>query len=125
MNIKPLKTETDYEAALARISELMDAKPDSKEGDELEVLSVLVEKYETIHHAIDAPDPVQAIRFQMEHFGLKDKDLIEYIGQSGRVSEVLSYKRKLTLPMIRMLQAGLNIPTKSLIQDYELRCGEK
>ena len=125
MNIKPLKTETDYETALARISELMDAKPDSKEGDELEVLSVLVEKYETIHHVIDAPDPVQAIRFQMEHFGLKDKDLIEYTGQSGRVSEVLSYKRKLTLPMIRKLQAGLNIPTKSLIQDYELRCGEK
>lgn len=121
MNIKPLKTETDYEAALARISELMDAEPDSKEGDELDVLSVLVEKYEATHHAIDAPDPVQAIRFQMEHFGLKDKDLIEYIGQSGRVSEVLSYKRKLTLPMIRRLQAGLNIPTRSLIQDYELK----
>jgi len=121
MDIKPLKTETDYEAALAHISELMDAEPDTKEGDELEVLSVLVEKYETMHHPVDAPDPVQAIRFQMEHYGLKDKDLIEYIGQSGRVSEVLAYKRKLTLPMIRRLHAGLNIPTKSLIQDYELK----
>ena len=72
MGIKPLKTETDYEAALARISELMDAEPDTEEGDELEVFSVLVEKYETMHHPVDAPDPVQAIRFQMEHFGLKD-----------------------------------------------------
>ena len=121
MNIKPLKTESDYETALARIGVLMDAVPDTKEGDELEVLSVLVEKYETMHHPVDAPDPVQAIRFQMEHYGLKDKDLIEYIGQSGRVSEVLSYRRKLTLPMIRRLQTGLNIPTESLIQDYKLK----
>jgi HTH-type transcriptional regulator / antitoxin HigA len=123
MNIKPLKTEADYERALTRISKLMDAEPDTKEGDELDVLSVLVENYEAIHHPVDAPDPVQAIRFQMEHFGLKDKDLIEYIGKSGRVSEVLAYKRKLTLPMIRKLRAGLNIPTESLIQDYELKQG--
>ena len=121
MNIKPLKTETDYEAALSRINELMDAAHDSKKGDELDVLSVLVENYETVHHAIESPDPIQAIQFQMEHFGLKDKDLIPYIGQSGRVSEVLAYKRKLTLPMIRKLEAGLNIPTKCLIQDYKLK----
>ena len=121
MNIKPLKTETDYEEALSRINELMDAIRDSKKGDELDVLSVLVENYETIHHAIESPDPIQAIQFQMEHFGLKDKDLIPYIGQSGRVSEVLAYKRKLTLPMIRKLEAGLNIPTKCLIQDYKLK----
>ena len=121
MNIKPLKTETDYEEALSRINELMDATHDSKEGDELDVLSVLVENYETVHHAIESPDPIQAIQFQMEHFGLKDKDLIPYIGQSGRVSEVLAYKRKLTLPMIRKLEAGLNIPTKCLIQDYKLK----
>lgn len=121
MNIKPLKTEADYERALARINKLMDAAPDTKEGDELDVLSVLVEKYEAAHYPVDAPDPVQAIRFQMEHYGLKDKDLIEYIGKSGRVSEVLAYKRKLTLPMIRRLRAGLNIPTESLIQDYELK----
>lgn len=121
MKIKPLKTEADYEDALARISKLMDATPDSKEGDELDVLSVLVENYETIHHNINTPDPIQAIQFQMEHFGLKDKDLIPFIGQSGRVSEVLAYKRKLTLPMIRKLEAGLNIPSKCLIQDYELK----
>lgn len=123
MNIKPLKTEADYERALARINKLMDATADTKEGDELDVLSVLVEKYEAMHYPVDAPDPVQAIRFQMEHYGLKDKDLIEYIGKSGRVSEVLAYKRKLTLPMIRRLRAGLNIPTESLIQDYELKQG--
>ena len=121
MNIKPLKTETDYEEALSRINELMDAAPDSKEGDELDVLSVLVENYEAVHHAIGTPDPIQAIRFQMEQFGLKDKDLIPLIGQSGRVSEVLTYKRKLTLPMIRKLEAGLNIRTKCLIQDYKLK----
>ena len=121
MNIKPLKTENDYEQALLRINELMDAAPDTKGGDELDVLSVLVENYESIHHAIDTPDPIQAIHFQMEQFGLKDKDLIPYIGQSGRVSEVLAYKRKLTLPMIRKLEAGLNIPTKCLIQNYKLK----
>ncbi len=121
MNIKPLKTENDYEQALLRITVLMDATPDTKGGDELDVLSVLVENYESIHHAIDTPDPIQAIHFQMEQFGLKDKDLIPYIGQSGRVSEVLAYKRKLTLPMIRKLEAGLNIPTKCLIQNYKLK----
>ncbi len=121
MKIKPLKTEKDYEDALSRIDKLMDAVPDSKEGDELEVLSVLVENYEAVHHAIDTPDPIQAIHFQMEQFGLKDKDLIPFIGQSGRVSEILAYKRKLTLPMIRRLEAGLNIPTKCLIQDYKLK----
>jgi len=121
MDIKPLKNERDYDAALARIEALMDAKPNTVEGDELDVLSVLVENYENKHHSIDLPDPVQAIRFQMEHYGLKDKDLIPYIGQSGRVSEVLSYKRKLTLPMIRRLQEGLNIPVISLIRDYELK----
>lgn len=121
MNIKPLKTEADYEDALSRINELMDASPDTKEGDELDVLTMLVENFEAVHHTIDTPDPVQAIKFQMEHFGLKDKDLIPYIGQSGRVSEVLAYKRKLTLPMIRKLEAGLNIPARCLIQDYELK----
>ena len=120
MNIKPLKTEVDYDNALVRIGMLMDAKKDTPEGDELDVLGILVENYESIHHAIDAPDPVQAIRFHMEQYGLKDKDLIPYIGQSGRVSEVLSYKRKLTLSMIRKLQVGLNIPTNSLIRDYEI-----
>ena len=121
MNIKPLKTEQDYDEALARIEQLMDAELGSPEGDELDVLSLLVEKYEEVHHSIDAPNPIEVIRFKMEQFGLKDKDLVEYIGQSGRVSEVMSYKRKLTLTMIRNLEKGLNISAKSLIEDYELR----
>ncbi len=121
MNIKPLKNEQDYDDALARIDQLMDSEPGSPEGDELDVLSVLVEKYEDINHPIEAPNPIEAIRFKMEQFGLKDKDLVEFIGQSGRVSEVMSYKRKLTLTMIRNLEKGLNISAKSLIEDYELR----
>ena len=121
MNIKPLKTEKDYDEALARIEQLMDAEIGTVEGDELDVLSVLIEKYEDVNHHIEAPNPIEAIRFKMEQFGLKDKDLIEYIGQSGRVSEVMSYKRKLTLTMIRNLEKGLNISAKSLIKDYELR----
>lgn len=121
MNIKPLKTEQDYDDALARIDQLMDSELGSPEGDELDVLSVLVEKYENVNHPIEAPNPIEAIRFKMEQFGLKDKDLVEYIGQSGRVSEVMSYKRKLTLTMIRNLEKGLNIPAKSLIEDYKLR----
>jgi len=121
MNIKPLKNEQDYDDALARIDQLMDSEFGSPEGDELDVLSVLVEKYEDINHPIEAPNPIEAIRFKMEQFGLKDKDLVEFIGQSGRVSEVMSYKRKLTLTMIRNLEKGLNISAKSLIEDYELR----
>jgi len=120
MNIKPVKTEADYEKAQARVDALMDATPDSKEGDELDVLVTLIEKYEAMHYPIDAPNPIEAIRFRMDQYDLKDKDLIPYIGQSGRVSEILSFKRKLTLSMIRRLHTGLKIPTESLIQDYEL-----
>jgi len=121
MNIKPLKNKHDYDNALTRVDQLMDSESGTPEGDELDVLSVLVEKYEDVNHPIEAPNPIEAIRFKMEQFGLKDKDLVEYIGQSGRVSEVMSYKRKLTLTMIRNLEKGLNISAKSLIEDYELR----
>ena len=123
MNIKPIKTEVDYDIALARVDDLMDARPDSPEGDEFDVLVTLIEKYEALHYPIDAPNPIEAIRFRMDQYDLKDKDLIPYIGQSGRVSEILSFKRKLTLSMIRKLHSGLNIPTESLIQDYELKNG--
>lgn len=123
MNIKPIKCEADYDAALARVDKLMDAELDTPQGDELDVLVTLIEKYETQHYSIDAPNPIEAIRFRMDQNGLKDKDLIPYIGQSGRVSEVLSFKRKLTLNMIRKLHSELNIPTESLIQDYELKHG--
>ncbi len=121
MNIKPIKCEADYDDALARVDDLMDALPDSPEGDELDILVTLIEKYEAQHYPIDAPNPVEAIRFRMEQYDLKDKDLIPYIGQSGRVSEVLGFKRKLTLSMIRKLHSGLKIPTESLIRDYELK----
>ena len=123
MNIKPIKTETDYDIALARVGDLMDARSDSPEGDELDILVTLIEKYEALHYPIDAPNPIDAIRFRMDQYDLKDKDLIPYIGQSGRVSEILSFKRKLTLSMIRKLHSGLKIPTESLIQDYELKNG--
>jgi len=121
MNIKPIKSETDYDAALERVAELMDARENTPEGDELDVLTTLVEAFESKHYPIHAPDPIEAILFRMDQNGLKDKDLIPFIGQSGRVSEVLNYSRKLTLPMIRRLHAGLNIPTESLIQEYELK----
>jgi len=122
MNIKPIKFESDYEAALKRVAQLMDADVDTPEGDELDVLVTLIEAFELKHYPINTPNPIEAILFRMDQYGLKDKDLIPYIGQSGRVSEVLNYSRKLTLPMIRKLHSGLNIPTESLIQDYKLKC---
>ena len=121
MNIKPIKTEVDYDAALERIMTLMDAKQNTPEGDELDILGTLIEAYEAKHHAIGKPNPIEAIRFRMEQYGLKDKDLVPYIGRTGRVSEVLNYRRKLTLTMIRKLHEGLNIPTESLVQDYPLQ----
>ena len=123
MNIKPVKCEADYDAALARVDDLMDAELDTPQGDELDILVTLIEKYEAQHHPVDTPNPIEAIRFRMDQNGLRDKDLIPYIGQSGRVSEVLSFKRKLTLNMIRKLHSELKIPTESLIQDYELKHG--
>jgi len=121
MNIKPIKTEADYEAALERIMTLMDAELDSPEGDELDIMGTLIEAYEAKHFTVNKPNPIEAIRFRMEQYGLKDKDLVPYIGRTGRVSEVLNYHRKLTLPMIRKLHKGLNIPTESLVQDYPLQ----
>jgi len=120
MNIHPIKHEADYEAALERIMALMDAEIDSPEGDELDILGTLVEAYEAKHHVIETPNPIEAIRFRMEQYGLKDKDLVPYIGHTGRVSEVLNCRRKLTITMIRKLHEGLKIPTDSLIKDYPL-----
>jgi len=121
MDIRPIKTEADYEAALTRVDQLMDAEIDSPGGDELDVLVTLIEAYEITHHPIDAPNPIEAINFRMEQYGLQHKDLMPFIGESGRVSEIMNYKRKLTLPMIRSLHNGLDIPTESLVQDYELK----
>ena len=123
MNIRPIKCEADYDAALARVDTLMDAELETPQGDELDILVTLIEKYENQHHPIDTPNPVEAIRFRMDQIGLKDKDLIPYIGQSGRVSEIMNFKRKLTLSMIRKLHSELKIPTESLIQEYDLKHG--
>jgi len=115
--IKPIKTEADYEAALERISDLMDAKSGTMEADELEVLATLVEYYEAEHYPIGMPDPIAAIRFRMEQAELNQRDLIPYIGSRSKVSEVLSGKRPLTLQMMRSLSQHLGIPAEVLLQE--------
>lgn len=116
MDIKPIKTKRDYQAALRAIEGLMGAKKDSPEGDQLDVLVTLVEAYEARHFPLDLPDPVAAIRFVMENRGLSVKDLVPYIGQPNRVYEVLGRKRPLTMAMAWKLHRGLGIPAESLIR---------
>lgn len=118
MEIKPIKTETDYQDALARLAEIFDARPGTSEGDELEVLSILIDKYEKKHDSIDFPDPVEAIKFRMEQLGIGQKDLAELLGFKSRASEILNRKRKLTLEMVRKLSIHLNLSADLLIQDY-------
>lgn len=118
MNIKPIKTEQDYQFALERLEEIFDAKLNSKEGDELEILSILIEKYESKHFPIEMPDPIEAIKFRMDQLGMKQKDLAEAVGFNSRVSEILNKKRKLTIEMVRNLSEKLRIPTEVLIQKY-------
>ena len=119
MNAKLIKTEEDYENALARIDEIFDAKPDTSEGDELELLVTLVEFYENNRFPIETPSPVEAIKFRMEQQNLMQKDLVPFIGSKSKVSEVLSGKRLLSLAMIRSLNKNLNIPAEVLIQPQE------
>ena len=111
-DIEPIRTEADYETALARIDELMDAEPGSPEGRELDVLVDLVELYETRHEPMGYPDPVAAIEFRMEQAGLSPRDLIPFIGSRAKVSEVLSGKRAITMPMARALHEHLGIPVR-------------
>ncbi|PIB30939.1 DNA-binding protein [Gaetbulibacter sp. 5U11] len=118
MNIKPIKNETDYLNALERLEVIFDAKKGTKKGDELEILSILIDKYENETSPIGFPDPIEAIKFRMEQMGLKQKDLAEVVGFKSRVSEILNKKRKLTLEMIRNLNLKLHIPTEVLVQDY-------
>jgi HTH-type transcriptional regulator/antitoxin HigA len=115
MDIKPIKNDRDYRRVLAVIESLMDAKTDTPDGDKLDVLVTLVEAWEDTHHAIEAPDPVNAIEFAMEQRGLTRRDLEPYIGSRARVAEVLNHKRSLTLAMIRRLHSGLGIPAEVLI----------
>jgi HTH-type transcriptional regulator/antitoxin HigA len=116
MEIKPVRTRKDYEAALNAIEGLMGAKRNSAEGDRLDVLVTLVEAYEAKHFPLDHPDPVAAIKFVMEQRNLSVKDLVPFIGQANRVYEVLNYKRPLTMAMAWKLHRGLGIPAESLIR---------
>jgi HTH-type transcriptional regulator/antitoxin HigA len=118
MDIKAIKTEDDYNQALRRLENIFHAPVKSNEGDEAEILSILIEKYEDEHYPIDAPDPIEAIKFRMEQMGINNKQLADIIGYKSRVSEIFSGKRKLTLKMIRNLHEKLNIPYESLIADY-------
>jgi HTH-type transcriptional regulator/antitoxin HigA len=120
MNIKPIKTESDYKAALQEIEHLFDAQPGSEDADRLEILVTLVKAYEDEHYAIPAPDPIEFLNYFMESRGLQRSDIEPYIGTRARVSEILNRKRPLTLNMIQRLSAGLNIPASVLIQSYEL-----
>jgi HTH-type transcriptional regulator/antitoxin HigA len=121
MEIKPIRTKTDYRAALKEIETLMSARIDTPEGERLDVLATLVEAYEKKHYRFDLPDPVEAIKFRMEQSGLAPKDLVPMIGQINRVYEVLNRKRPLTLQMIRRLHRDLGIPAESLIKEPEQR----
>ena len=115
MNIRPIKTEDDYNSALLRIETLMDAKPDSEAGAELDVLATLVDAYEARNFPIEAPDPVEAILFRMEQLGMERKDLEPFLGSRSRVSEVLNRKRSLSISQIRALHSGLRIPYENLM----------
>lgn len=118
MEIKPIKTEKDYNEALERLEKIFDAKVGSAEGDELEVLGILIDQYENDNFPIGLPDPIEAIKFRMEQMGYNQNDLANIIGLKSRASEILNRKRKLSLQMIRQLHEELNIPTDVLIQSY-------
>ena len=121
MELKPIKTDADFRAALADIEALWDAEPDTPDGDHLDLLMTLVEAYERRHHPMPPADPIAAIEFMMEQRGLTRADLEPIIGSSGRVSEVLNRRRALSLSMIRRLSDELRIPAEILIQPYDLK----
>lgn len=118
MKITPIRNEKDYQNSLNRLEEIFDAKKGTEQGDELEILSILIDRYENENFPIGMPDPIEAIKFRMEQMGMKQKDLAEVIGFTSRVSEILNRKRKLTLSMIRKLSDKLKIPTEVLVQEY-------
>ncbi len=118
MTLKPIKTEQDYNQVLERLEDIFDAEPNTKEGDELEILGILIEKYENENFPIELPDPIEAIKFRMEQLNYSQNDLAEVIGLKSRASEILNKKRKLSLEMIRKLSEKLHIPSEVLIQPY-------
>jgi HTH-type transcriptional regulator/antitoxin HigA len=120
MELKPIKSEQDYRKALKRLDVIFDAPIDSKEGDEAEILSLLIENYENEHYAIAAPDPIEAIKIRMEELNIRQKDLVGIIGGKSRVSEILNRKKKLTVDMIRELEQLLQISASVLVANYQL-----
>jgi len=120
MNIRPIKTEEDYYKALERLEQIFDAPINSKEGDEAEILSLLIENYENKHYPIEAPDPIEAIKIRMEEMNLKQKDLVGVIGGKSRVSEILNKKKRLTVEMIRKLEDLLHLSASILVTNYRL-----
>ena len=120
MNLKPIKTISDYKNSLKRLEVIFDAPVGSVESDEADILGLMVDEYEKKHYPIDAPDPIEAIKIRMEELQLKQSDLVNEIGGKSRVSEILSRKRKLTVEMIRNLTGRLNLSAGLLIKDYRL-----
>lgn len=120
MNIKPIKTETDYREALKQLEKIFDAPIGTAENDEADILSLMIDEYEKKHYPIEAPDPIEAIKIRMEEMQLKQVDLVDAIGSKSRVSEILNRKRKLTVEMIRNLSKRLSLSPELLITDYQL-----
>lgn len=120
MEIKPIKSESDYYNALARLEMVFDAKIGTLESDEADILGLLIDEYEKKHFPIESPDPIEAIKIRMEEMQLKQVDLIDEFGGKNRVSEILNRKRKLTVDMIRKLTKRLNLSPALLISDYNL-----
>jgi HTH-type transcriptional regulator/antitoxin HigA len=120
MNIKLIKSETDYQEALKRLESVFDAPIGTIESDEADLFGLLIDEYEKKHYPIEAPDPIEAIKIRMEEMELKQKDLIKEIGGKSRVSEILNRKRKLTVEMIRNLAIRLNLSATILVSDYQL-----
>lgn len=120
MEIRPIRTETDYTQALKRLETIFSAEIGTTESDEADVLGLLIDDYEKKHYPIEAPDPIEAIKIRMEEMQLKQIDLVNEIGGKSRVSEILNRKRKLTVEMIRKLTTRLNLSPELLINDYQL-----
>ena len=120
MIIKPIKSEQDYEKALERLEVIFDSAENTKEGDEADILSMLIDNYENQYYPIEAPDPIEAIKIRMEEMNLKQKDLVGIIGGKSRVSEILNKKKRLTVDMIRELEKILHISASVLVNNYQL-----
>ena len=120
MNLRPIKTEKDYQSALKQMELVFDAKEGSMESDLADILALMIDDYEQKHYPIDSPDPIEAIKVRMEEMNLKQVDMVNILGSKSRVSEVLNRKRKLTLEMVRNIKKHLHIPSDVLTNEYTL-----